>query len=190
MRKNTIGQRIITLRNSLEMSRETLCEQSELNIELLNRIEKDLHTPSISTLIRLSRALGVRVGTFLDDQLEVGPVLCKGGESNGDEMHSRDAKYDNDKVVYKPLASNKSSRHMEPFIIELQKGKNVSYQRSSHEGEEFIYVIEGSVYIEYGKQNYHLDKGESIYFDSIVEHQIYTEEESGAKVIANIYSPF
>lgn len=78
---------------------------------------------------------------------------------------------------------------METFSVSLQPysgKKNVS----SHEGEEFLYVLEGKVEILYGKQTYILDKDDSIYYDSIVPHYIGSASESeGAKILAVIYVP-
>ncbi|QZT36321.1 cupin domain-containing protein [Halosquirtibacter xylanolyticus] len=190
MNNSSIGQRIMTLRETLQIEKENLCERSQLTVEHLEKIEADNHTPSISTLIRISRALGVRVGTFLDDSKNIGPVLSRKGEENKQDHISMHPVFDNHKVDYMPMASNKAGRHMEPFLINLEEGQNTGYQKSSHEGEEFIYVLEGSVNIEYGKENYHLKQGESIYYDSIVEHRISTTEANGAKVLANIYTPY
>lgn len=79
---------------------------------------------------------------------------------------------------------------MEPFFI------NVSYcptgdLPSHHEGEEFLYVLEGSVQLLYGQETYTLEKGDSIYYDSIVPHNLTTlAEGETAKVLAVTYTPF
>ncbi|MGB0975665.1 MAG: helix-turn-helix domain-containing protein [Prolixibacteraceae bacterium] len=190
MNNASIGQRILTLRETLQITREELCERSRLTQQHLENIENDQHIPSISTLIRISRALGVRVGTFLDDSKNIGPTISKTEKPTNDSPSTLHPVFDNNKIEFMPLAANKAGRHMEPFLVELHKGENVGYQKSSHEGEEFLYVLEGSIHIEYGKDSYDLKKGESIYYDSIIEHRISTEEETGAKVLANIYTPF
>ncbi|MDC1106570.1 cupin domain-containing protein [Prolixibacteraceae bacterium] len=190
MSKSSIGQRIMTLRETLQIDKATLCERGQLALSHLEKIESDKHIPSISTLIRISRALGVRVGTFIDDAKNIGPVVHRKGDNSQHDHISMHPVYDNHKVDYMPLAYNKASRHMEPFLIHLEQGQNCGYQKSSHEGEEFIYVLEGSIDIEYGKDIYHLEQGESMYYDSIVEHRISTTEADGAKVLANIYTPY
>jgi len=90
---------------------------------------------------------------------------------------------------YYALAKSKSSRHMEPFIIEVTStGGN--YLQSSHEGEEFIFVMEGSIEISYGMQTYRLDEGDSIYYDSIVAHHVHAASQESAKILAVVYTPF
>lgn len=91
---------------------------------------------------------------------------------------------------FSALAQNKTDRNMEPFFI------NVSYcptgdLPSHHEGEEFLYVLEGSVQLLYGQETYTLEKGDSIYYDSIVPHNLTTlAEGETAKVLAVTYTPF
>ena len=91
---------------------------------------------------------------------------------------------------FSALAQNKTDRNMEPFFI------NVSYcptgdLPSHHEGEEFLYVLEGSVQLLYGQETYTLEKGDSIYYDSIVTHNLTTlAEGETAKVLAVTYTPF
>lgn len=79
---------------------------------------------------------------------------------------------------------------MEPFLINVEFDKTSDQQSSSHEGEEFIYVLEGEAIFKYGTDVYTLKKGDSIYFDSIVHHLLTTNSESEtAKVLAVTYMP-
>ena len=78
---------------------------------------------------------------------------------------------------------------MEPFVVEIEPSNESDYKLSSHEGEEFIFVMEGSVEINYGKDLYQLEKGDSIYLDSIVAHNIHAAANQKAKLLAVIYTP-
>ncbi len=60
----------------------------------------------------------------------------------------------------------------------------------SHEGEEFIMVMEGTMEISYGKNTYLLEEGDSIYYDSIVPHHVHAYEGQAAKILAVVYTPF
>jgi quercetin dioxygenase-like cupin family protein len=93
-------------------------------------------------------------------------------------------------IAYYSLAKAKAGRHIEPFIIDVEPaGKEVDFIPSSHEGEEFIYCLEGSIEIFYGKNTYVLEAGDSIYYDSIVAHHLHAKEEEAAKILAIIYTP-
>ncbi len=78
---------------------------------------------------------------------------------------------------------------MEPFIIDIEANNESNYMLSTHEGEEFIYVLEGEIEINYGKELYHLKKGDSIYLDSIVAHNVHAYKNRSAKMLAVIYIP-
>jgi quercetin dioxygenase-like cupin family protein len=93
-------------------------------------------------------------------------------------------------MLYHPLARQKAGRHMEPFIIDINPDERRDYKLSDHEGEEFVYVMEGEVELEYGKQKYLLKQGDSIYYDSIVKHHLHGAEGRKARILALIYIPF
>ena len=76
-----VGEKIRTLRESLSISMEELAERSGLAVEQVERSESNVDIPSLAPLIKLARVLGVRLGTFLDDQDETGPVICRKKEA-------------------------------------------------------------------------------------------------------------
>ena len=78
---------------------------------------------------------------------------------------------------------------MEPFIIEVMPTEDSDFLLSSHEGEEFIMVMEGVMEISYGKNTYLLEEGDSIYYDSIVPHHVHAYEGQAAKILAVVYTP-
>lgn len=78
---------------------------------------------------------------------------------------------------------------MEPFTIEISPIEKDEHELSSHEGEEFIVVTEGSIEITYGNENYILNTGESIYYDSIVPHHVHAYGGRTAKILAVVYVP-
>ena len=78
----------------------------------------------------------------------------------------------------------------EPFIIQIEPVvRGVDFVLSTHEGEEFIYCLEGFVEIKYGNETYWLEEGDSIYYDSIVAHHVHAGGEQGAKILAVVYTP-
>ncbi len=86
---------------------------------------------------------------------------------------------------------DKSGRHMEPFLIDVAPSEDgVDFVLSTHEGEEFIYVLEGVLEINYGKNTYILEEGDSIYYDSIVAHHVHAAADNTAKILGVIYTPY
>lgn len=185
-----VGEKIKALREEKGISIEALAERSGLAIEQVERIENNIDLPSLAPLIKIARALGVRLGTFLDDQDEIGPVVCRKAEASDTISFSNNAIHSRRHMEYHSLSKSKADRHMEPFIIDVQPTEDSSdFVLSSHEGEEFIMVLEGVMEISYGKHTYLLEEGDSIYYDSIVPHHVHAYEGKAAKILAVIYTP-
>lgn len=187
-----VGSKIKGLRESKNLSVEEIAERSGLSVEQIHSIENDQYLPSLGPLIKVARALGVRLGTFLDDNDALGPVVCRAEDRERDASisFSNDAVEARQNMIYHSLAKQKAGRHMEPFIIEIKPDEIKDFQLSAHEGEEFIYVMSGEVEIAYGKETYTLHEGDSIFYDSIVKHHVHGASGKAAKILAVVYIPF
>jgi transcriptional regulator with XRE-family HTH domain len=191
---HTPGERIAELRRTYAVTLEALAERSGLSVELIRRIEEAGHIPDLAPLLKISRALGVRLGTLLDDHAELGPVITRQGgvaESArfitgipGEGDHAGAARQG---LSFKALAADKGGRHMEPFIVDIQH--DAEQKKSVHEGEEFIYVLSGALTLEYGKDSYTLEAGDSVYYDSVVPHRVLAAGVQPAKIVAVLYTP-
>jgi len=188
MKKN-LGEKIKQFREFRQISREDLALNANLDISQLEEIEEKGAFPSLGHLIKISRALGVRIGTFLDDQDQVGPVIVKAGDEKKSHSFSTKDESTREHLNFFSLAHDKAGRHMEPFIVEIEPSKESDYKLSTHEGEEFIYVLEGSIEINYGKELYRINKGDTIYLDSVVAHNVHAAGKQPAKILAVVYTP-
>ena len=184
-----VGEKIKALREDKSISIEELAQRSGLAIEQIERIENNIDIPSLAPLIKIARVLGVRLGTFLDDQDEIGPVVCRKKEAKDAISFSNNAIHSRKHMEYHSLSKSKADRHMEPFIIDFKVDAEESHELSSHEGEEFLYVLEGTIEVIYGQNNYVLETGDSIYYDSIVSHHVHSSNDETAKILAVIYTP-
>ncbi len=188
--EKTVGEKIKQIREMKKVSIEELAERSGMEISLIQKIEQDKNVPSLAPLIKIARALGVRLGTFLDDSDSYGPVVVRSGEHHKGVRFTSQSSEAREHLNFFSLAFDKAGRNMEPFIVEIEPGTKSDYMLSSHEGEEFIYVLEGEVEINYGKETYQLSKGDSIYLDSIVLHNVHAGNNQPAKILAVVYAPF
>ena len=186
-----VGFKIKGIRESKKLSIEEIAERSGLSADQIASIENDQYLPSLGPLIKIARALGVRLGTFLDDNDELGPVICRAQdrERNSSISFSNGATEARKNMVYHSLARQKAGRSMEPFIIDIQPSEDKDFKLSAHEGEEFIYVMEGEIEIAYGLEKYVLKQGDSIFYDSIVEHHVHGLAGKSAKILAVVYIP-
>lgn len=187
--RQRIGKKIKEFREFRQITREELALKANLDVTQLERIEEKGSVPSLGHLIKISRAFGVRIGTFLDDQEKIGPAIVKSGEEQAAFSFSTKDETAREHLNFFSLAQAKAGRHMEPFIVEIEPTAQSDYKLSSHEGEEFIFVLEGKVEVNYGKEVYQLEKGDSIYIDSIVAHNVHALADQSAKLLAVVYTP-
>lgn len=186
---NNIGKKIRQVREQKEMSVEELAAASGNSVDLIESLEEGSFIPSMTPLFKIARALGVRLGTFLDDMPQTGPFVVKSGQSEeiihftGSISNLEESTLD----LYS-LAYGKGDRHMEPFIVDLHPQNADKYDLSAHEGEEFIYVMEGEIELLYGQEKYILGNGDSIYYDSVVPHDLHAHLKE-AKILAVVYAP-
>jgi transcriptional regulator with XRE-family HTH domain len=185
-----VGKKIEAIRNQKNITIEQLAERCGFSAEMMAKIEQDQSIPSLGHLIKVARALGVRLGTFLDDMDNLEPVVTRNSTLKQGISFSNKNSLASAHLDFYPMASDKSGRHMEPFIVEINPSAPADFSQSSHEGEEFIYVLKGNVEISYGKNTYLLNEGDSIYYDSLVDHHVHAADNASAKILAVVYAPF
>ena len=188
--ENNIGAKVRQLRETKEMSIEQLAEQSQCHADQLRQIEAGALVPSLTPLMELSRALGVRLGTLLDDDPVEEPAIFDSAKApNVIRFSGKDPNATNSTLDFYSMAASKKDRHMEPFMIDVKPRSGEAPPLSGHEGEEFIYVIDGAIQINYGKGTYELEAGQSIYYDSVVPHDVHAKGDQTAKILAVVYAP-
>ena len=188
--EKTVGGKIRQIREMKKVSLEELSERSGMEISIVQQIEQDKNIPSLAPLVKIARALGVRLGTFLDDSDSYGPVVVRSGDYQKGMRFTSQLSESREHLNFFSLAFDKAGRNMEPFIVDIEPGLQPDYMLSSHEGEEFIYVLEGEIEINYGKEVFKLGKGDSIYLDSIVLHNVHAGNNQLARILAVVYAPF
>ncbi|MCL2826682.1 MAG: XRE family transcriptional regulator [Eggerthellaceae bacterium] len=187
---STLGTKITTLRESLELTQEDLAQRCGCDLSVIEDLEAGQMAPSLAPLIKITRALGVRLGTLMDDDDSYGPVYLKADElAEATRMHDLETVSDAGELRFFSLAEGRTSRHMDPFIITITPSGENDHELSQHEGEEFLFGIEGDIEIEYGKETFVLHPGESLYYDSIVPHQVRAHDGQKAKFLAVVYTP-
>ncbi len=183
-----LGKRIKSFREDRNISIEDMGEHTGLTVEFLTALENDNIYPSIGPLQKIARALGVRLGTFMDDEITRDPIISRIGERSADlAMHK--GKNSNVSFVYHALGKGKSDRNMEPFHIEIMPDKSGERITSSHQGEEFMLVLKGELLVVYGRESHILKQGDTIYYNSIVPHYVGAHGDEPAEILAIIYNP-
>ena len=145
--KNKIGARVKLIRENRKLSIEDVSERTNLSVEQISSIEDGSLVPNLTPLIKSARVLGVRLGTFMDDDENLGPVVTRAKQEKAVTRFSDRGNAINSDLDFYTLAQNKAGRHMDPFVIDIFPSSENEIKLSTHEGEEFIYVLEGEVEI-------------------------------------------
>ncbi|MBR4673116.1 MAG: helix-turn-helix transcriptional regulator [Victivallales bacterium] len=185
---NEVGAKIKGLRELRGVTLEELSERCGLAADQIEKIESGMVTTSLTPLLKIARGLGVRLGTFLDDTELSEPVVTRAKAGNVEAVRFA-GPTDREGLEFHALAANKRDRNMEPFVIDVHPAMDNKFILSSHEGEEFIYVLSGALEINYGKNTYHIEAGDSIYYDSIVPHHVHAADGKETRILAVIYAP-
>lgn len=180
--------KVKSIRERQNMSIEELAEKSGVKLDVLKAMENGEIIPSLTPLTKMAKALGVRLGTFLDDTPQLGPVVVRGGKPDNVLYFSgREDVTNASNLEFHSLGAGKIDRNIDPFIIDITYEED--YKLSSHEGEEFIYVLEGEIEVEYGKEKFTVAEGDSIFYDSVVPHHLHSAGDK-AKILAVLYTPY
>lgn len=188
--KNHIGTKIRQLRIARDISVEDLAKQSQANSVLIEQLEAGELVPSLTPLLKIARGLGVRLGTLLDDHPQTGPVVARADAApNVTHFSGHSTTEGKSELDFFALAADKRDRHMEPFVVDVHPSETKDYPLSSHEGEEFLYVLAGTIEVHYGKETHRIETGDSIYYDSVVPHHVHAADDSDARLLAVVYTP-
>lgn len=182
-----VGERIRAFREKQNLSLADMAGRTGLEEAFLSAVETQDLYPSLGPLLKIARALGVRLGTFLDDHVSRDPLVVRLGERTQEMSMHADGSEPASHTYYS-LGKGKTDRHMEPFFIEMAPEPEEAKTLSSHEGEEFIVVVSGQVELVYGREKTVLNPGDSIYYNSVVPHNL-AAFEGPASIYAVLYFP-
>ncbi len=164
-----IGQRVRKIREEKGLSLEELSRLTGFKVPFLSSIEKDEAQPQLGTVIKLSKALDSAFGRLVSG---VGDKLYSITRKNERRTISRSTSHEGKKqlYIYKSLAPDVKGRHMEALVVQLEE--DPEKEISVHEGEEFIFVLDGVVELGIGEETFELEPGDSAYYLSTTPHHI------------------
>ncbi len=178
-----IGERIRKLREEKGLSLEELSARTGFDGQLLSQIEKNEVSPQLGTILRLSKSLDGAFGQLLSGEGDK-PYAITRLKDRKTVSRSTSQKGQKHIYSYKGLAPEVEGRSMEPLIVQLQE--TPEKEISTHDGEEFIYVLNGTVLLELGEDHFELEPGDSAYYLSNTPHWI-AAKSGQATILAVIY---
>lgn len=169
-----IGEKIKRLRNATSLTQQELADRCELTKGYISQLERDLTSPSIATLTDILECLGTDLGSFFSDAVDSKIVFKE------EDVFVKEEADDNYTINW--IIPNAQKNKMEPILVELGSYGKTKLDEP-HEGEEFGYVLSGTIMLYYGNQIYKVKKGESFYFKTNKSHYIENTSKNTARLI-------
>lgn len=182
--ESEIGKRIKSDRNKKRITLESLALMTGFTKGYLSKVEKSQKAPPVSTLGTIASALGVTISSLLGEESPATPIcLVKKGERVSIIRDGTNFEYS-----YESVAHKFANKMMEPFILTLpvRPKKRTLYQ---HEGQEILFVLEGTMKFLHGAEEFIAAEGDCVYFDSGIPHFGESIGNKGVKCFMVIFSP-
>ncbi len=184
-----LGTKIRKLRHRRSLTLQDVSELTGLSKSLLSQIENETSAPPIQTLIRIAKALGVKISYFFRENTSdqhISLVRRHARQETAKLPHNRPEKLG---YRYVSLAHPIANQHMEPFWVVFEPRKEGDATYYQHPGEEFLYVQEGQLEFEGADQSIIIEPGDSLYFNSNLPHMVKNIGKKPASALAVLYTP-
>ena len=182
-----IGMKIRRLRQERRMTLQDLAESTGLSKPLLSQIENEQVIPPLATLLRIAKAFKVGLHSFFQEEGTSKCILVRAGESKR-LLRRPGLDADAPPYTYHSLAYGKKNRNLEPFLVEFDEQTWREELLVSHEGEEFLFLLEGELELHYADQIMTMGPGDSVYYDSNEPHGFVARSGKRPRAVAVIYS--
>jgi transcriptional regulator with XRE-family HTH domain len=179
-----IGARLRALREEKKVSLEELARLTGLEAAFLSGIEANAIQPQLGTLIKLSKALHSGFGRLVAGAAGSRPYAITRKHERRTVSRSTGRTGSRHLYLYKSLAPDVAGRHMEALLVQLVETPDA--EASVHEGEEFVFVLDGTVRLEIGGERHELEPGDSAYYLSSTPH-IIAAAQGKATILAVLY---
>ena len=184
-----IGDKLKILREKRKLTVHDLAAKSGVAKTILADIEENEIIPPVATLLTIASALDVGMADFFSDDFTDEVIsLTRAGERakikrRPHHIHEGEISY-----IYEALETKKPKKHMEPLFVEFLPAETNDMVFNSHKGEEFVFLLEGSLEFRTDDRVEVLKPGDSLYFESHVNHSFRGLKNKSAKAIVVVWS--
>ncbi len=181
-----IGDRLRRMREAQALSPEQVCVLTGVPAARLAEFESGHAIPSVGVVIKLARVLGSRVDGILhgSDPMPHPLIVCRAGEAGtADEQTDTDQGY-RFRTLGRPGSPGQG---MEPLLITFDPGQPEA-RPIAHDGQEFVYVLEGRVELFHDGKRLTLGPGDSVYLDASRPHLFRTAGDAPSRAVGVVWS--
>ncbi len=171
----SVGEKIREMREKLKIDLDKLAEKTGYDSDFLRELEEGKISPAVGALIQISRAMSVDSSELLADEKK---------EARRKSHLKRTKAYS-----YKSLTPDAEDKHLWAYLVTLDPKKEHEMVAYKHEGEEFMFVVDGKVEVKVGEDIHVLKKGEHVHFNSGIQHHLRNLSSKVSTMIVVVYTP-
>ena len=183
--KQTLGSRIHETRQMRGLTLQDLSSRTGISLETLEKVEANKMIPPLGELIKLGKALEMKMGYFISPGVEKPMTVVHSDKRPVVSRHGK-KKSEQYGYFYESLAPEKADRFMEPFLITMVPSE--VKELATHDGQEFIFVLEGEMRAQVGEQVEILRPGDAVYYDSSHPHLVKCHGDKPTRILAVLYT--
>lgn len=183
-----LGSKVRELRQNKHYTLQDVAAKTGLSKPFLSQIENDHVVPPVATLLKLARAYNVGLAHFFQDQVGSDKItITRRHERVRVEKRPHHQKGEVN-YVYEALDIKKVNKQMEPFMVEFPVQETSQMVFVSHDGEEFLHLLDGRLEFRSVDRVEVLEAGDSIYFESDMSHSFRCLGEKPARALVVVWS--
>ena len=177
-----VGERVRTIREQKGLTIEDLASRTGYDTAMIKQIEENMISPPLGALVRLSKALDMKMGYLISSGTSKPFSIIRKQDRKPISRYAskKGVRYG---YAYESLAPDKKDRTMEPFLVTLEPADEEPLP-STHDGEEFIFVLDGEMEVRLGEEKHILHVGDCIYYDSTHPHLVKTVGNKNTRILA------
>jgi len=183
--KESLGSRIHSAREMRGLTLQDLSSRTGISMETLEKVEANRMIPPLGELIKLGKALETKMGYFISPG-EERPMTVVHADKRPPSSRFGKKRSEQYGYTYESLAPEKANRFMEPFLITMLPSE--VKELSTHDGQEFIFVLEGEMRAQVVDQVEILKAGDAVYYDSSHPHLVKCHGDTPTKILAVLYT--
>ena len=176
----SFGKRISALREGKGITLEVLSRETGYPVQVLKDVEEGKIAPPVSLVLQLGRAFKIDI-----EGLQAG----RENEADAKKRRVRSHKKRVASYAYTALTKPGEEKHLRAYRVTIDPQTDHTGVEYHHEGEEFVYVLQGRLAIQVGRNTSILKKGQSIHFNSSLHHKLSNPAREKAELIVVIYLP-
>lgn len=174
-----IGQKLKALRLASDLTQEELADRAKLTKGFISQLENDQTSVSVDSLADIVAALGISLGAFFGETATPPTVFGPADRVVVEEMGAE---------KFELLIPGSTNNMMDPILLELLPGQKLEKQKAGP-GEQFGYVLKGTVTVRFDNARYEVAKGHCFYFESDRASQIMNKGSITAQLLWVVTPP-